>query len=195
PEPVSPPRSVSTLPPPSSLHGAATLRLLFSPNLLPHRSFGSALSVSLRGELVGANFGALFYPESDLQQAGARLGFAVSAAFASGCLWARTREPQVWSCLGARVGALHSVVYAPEPDRPGDKFWWAASSELGLRQQLFGRIFFEVGAAAVFPLLRQRFQVEAAPGAAAGMPAVARLVYEQGPAVAEGFLGLGLRLE
>jgi len=181
---------------PASVHGAAALRLLFSPNLLPRRGFGSALSVSLRGELLGANFGGFFYPESDLQQAGARLGFGLSAAFAAGCLWARTREPQVWSCLGARLGALHAVVYSPEPDRPGDHFWCAASSELGLRQRLFGRLFFEAGAAAVFPLLRQRFEVQAPPATVgSGVPGVARLVYEQGPAVVEGFLGLGLHLD
>jgi hypothetical protein len=196
PEPVCPPARAVSPPPKTSLHGAAALRLLFSPNLLPHRSFGSALSVSLRGELVGANFGGLFYPESELQNAGAHLGFGISAAFASGCLWARTKEPQVWSCIGARVGALHSVVYAPEPNRPGDHFWWAASSELGLRQQLYGRLFFEVGAAAVFPLLRQRFEVEASSGSAGtAVPTLTRLVYEQGPAVVEGFLGLGLQLE
>ena len=196
PEPVCPPPRLVAAPPKASLHGAAALRLLFSPNVLPHRSFGSALSVSLRGDLVGANFGGFFYPESELQQAAAQLGFGISAAFASGCLWARTREPQVWSCIGARAGLLHAVVYAPEPNRPGDHFWWAASSELGLRQQLFGRVFFELGAAAVFPLLRQRFEVEASPTAVeTGVPAVTRLVYEQGPAVVEGFLGLGLHLD
>jgi hypothetical protein len=195
PEPVCPPPPrVVAAPPKASLHSAASLRLLFSPNALPHRSFGSALSVSLRGDLVGANFGGFFYPESEVQQAGAHLGFGISAAFASGCLWARTSDPQVWSCIGARAGLLHAVVYTPEPNRPGDHFWWAASSELGLRQRLFGRIFFELGAAAVFPLLRQRFEVEASP-TAVGNPAATRLVYEQGPAVVEGFLGLGLHLD
>jgi hypothetical protein len=196
PQVACPPARVVPPPPKASLHGAASLRLLFSPNLLPHRSFGSALSVSLHGDLVGANFGGFFYPESELRQAGAHLGFGVSAAFASGCLWARTKEPQVWSCIGARVGALHSVVYAPEPERPGDHVWWAAYSELGLRQQLLGRLFVDVGVAAVFPLLRQRFEVEASPPAGAtGTPTVTRLVYEQGPAVVEGFLGLGLHLD
>jgi hypothetical protein len=197
PEPVCPPPPpprVIVTPPKASLHGAASARLLFSPNALPHRSFGSALSVSLRGDLVGANFGGFFYPQSEVQQAGAHLGFGLSAAFASGCLWARTSEPQVWSCIGARAGLLHAVVYTPEPNRPGDHFWWAASSELGLRQRLFGRVFFELGAAVVFPLLRQRFEVEAAP-TAVGMPSATRLVYEQGPALVEGFLGLGLHLD
>ncbi len=186
PEPVCPPAlPLPAPPPPSTLHGEVSLRALFSPNLLPHSSVGTSLAVTLRGELVGASFGALFYPESELHSARAHLGFGVSAGFASGCLWARVREPQVWSCIGARVGALHSVVYAPEPERPGDRFWWAASSELGLRQHFLGRAFFELGAAAVFPLLRHRFEVDAS----------SNPVYEQGPAVVEGFAGLGLRLD
>jgi hypothetical protein len=187
PAPVCPaPRPA--LPPPAprpSLHGEASLRALFSPHLLPSTSVGAALSVTFRGKLIGASFGGLFYPESRLRTASAELGFGISAAFASGCLWARTAEPQVWSCIGARVGALHSVVYSPQPDRPGDHFWWAGSSELGLRQHFFGRGFFELGAAAVFPFVRHRFEVDAS-----SPPA-----YEQGPALVEGFVGLGLRLD
>lgn len=187
PEPVCPPPPPVPPPPPAkpSLHGAASARLLYSPNLLPTSSLGTALSVTLRGDLVGANFGGVFYPESELQTAEAHLGFGVSAAFASGCLWARVQDPQVWSCIGARVGALHSAVYSPLPERPGDHFWWAASSELGVRQHLLGRAFLELGVAAVFPLLRQRFQVDASSSP----------VYEQGPAVVEGFVGIGLRLD
>ena len=70
-------------------------------------------------------------------------------------------------------------------------FWWAASSELGLRQHIFGRGFLELGAAAVFPLARYRFDV-AAPASA---PADARTVYEQGAAAVEGFVGIGLGLD
>jgi len=177
------------LPPPPApkptLHGEVSLRALFSPNLLPHDSLGASLAVTVRGDLVGASFGGLFYPENKLQAGDAQLGFGVSAAFVSGCLWARVHDPQVWSCIGARVGALHSVVYAPQPERPGDRFWWAASSELGLRQHFLGRAFVELGAAAVFPLLRHRFEVDASSSP----------VYEQGPAVVEGFAGLGLRLD
>lgn len=193
-EPVCPPAPLPPAPPPKpSLHGEASLRLLVSPNLLPTSSLGAALAVTLRGDLVGASFGGIFYPESELQSADAHVGFGVSAAFASGCLWARTHDPQVWSCIGARAGALHSVVYDPRPEQPGDHFWWAASSELGLRQHLFGRAFLEAGAAAVFPFVRHRFRVEASGGAAS--PAPTRTVYEQGPAVVEGFVGLGLRLD
>jgi len=188
-EPSCPPPPPVPPPPPAlpkpTLHGAAALRLLYSPNLLPRRAVGTSLSVTLRGDLVGANFGGVFYPESELQTARAHLGFGLSAAFVSGCLWARTREPQVWSCIGARAGALHSVVYSPRPEQPGDRFWWAASSELGVRQHLFSRVFVEAGALAVFPLLRHRFQVDSSSSP----------VYEQGPAVVEGFLGLGLRLD
>lgn len=180
-----PPPPEPAPPPKTTLHGEASLRALFSPNLLPHDAFGTSLTVTVRGDLVGASFGGLFYPESKLQIARAQLGFGISAAFASGCLWARVRDPQVWSCIGARAGALHSVVYAPQPERPGDRFWWAASSELGLRQHFLDRAFVELGAAAVFPLLRHRFEVDASPSP----------VYEQGPAVVEGFAGLGLRLD
>lgn len=188
PEPVCPPPPPAPPPPPPpkpTLHGAAALRLLYSPNLLPTGSLGAALSVTFRGELVGANFGGIFYPESQLRAPAAHLGFGISAAFASGCLWARVAEPQIWSCIGARVGALHSAVYSPVPENPGDHFWWAASSELGVRQHVFGRSFLELGAAAVFPLLRQRFQVDAS----------STPVYEQGPAVVEGFVGVGLQLD
>jgi len=183
--PPLPPVVSAAPPPPPSLHGAAAVRLLYSPNLLPQRAVGTALSVSLRGDLLGANFGGIFYPESELRNPTAHLGFAVSAAFASGCLWPRTNNPEIWSCIGARVGALHSVVYSPRPERPGDRLWWAGETELGVRQRLFSRLFIEGGAAAVFPFVRHRFQTEASSSP----------VYEQGPAVLEGFLGLGLRLD
>jgi hypothetical protein len=74
--------------------------------------------------------------------------------------------------------------------------WWAASSELGLRQHFFGRAFLELGAAAVFPLARYRFDVDASSTqAGASAPAGARTVYEQGAAAVEGFVGVGLRLD
>jgi hypothetical protein len=188
PEPECPPAPSIVAPPPlprASLHGEASLRALVAPHLLPNTSFGTAISVSVRGELFGAAFGGIFYPEGEVESAGARLGFGISAGFASGCLWARVQDPQVWSCIGARVGALHSVVYSPRPAQPGDRFWWAASSELGIRQHLVDRLFVELGAAAVFPLVRHRFVVDSG-----STPA-----YEQGPAMVEGFAGFGLRLD
>jgi len=192
PEPEPEPEPPAPCPPPPpepaprpTLHGEASLRGLISPNLLPHAAPGAALTVTLRGDLLGAAVGGIFYPQSELHAPQAHLGFGLSAGFASGCLWARTSDPQIWSCLGARVGALHSVVFSPRPVQPGDRFWWAASSELGARQHLFGRAFVEVGVAAVFPLVRHRFQVDASPAP----------VYEQGPALVEGFAGIGLRLD
>jgi hypothetical protein len=195
PPPAPPPKLEPSCPPPPppkrfpaprrTLHGEASLRALLSPNLLPQSSLGAGLAVTLRGELFGASFGGVFFPENELRSGSARLGFGVSAGFASGCLWARTKDPQVSSCIGARIGALHSVVYSPEPEHPGDRFWWAASSELTLREHVYGRAFVEAGAAAVFPFIRHRFQVDAATTPA----------YEQGPAVVEAFLGFGLRLD
>ena len=187
PAPLCPPPALPKAKPvpKQTLNGAVSLRGSFSPNLLPQSSLGAGLAVTLRGELFGASFGGVFFPENQLRAAGAHLGFGVSAAFASGCLWARTQDPQVWSCIGMRAGALHTVVYSPEPERPGDRFWWAASSELGLRKHVYGRAFLEAGVAAVFPLIRHRFQVDAA----------TTPTYEQGPAVVEGFLGFGLRLD
>jgi hypothetical protein len=179
PPPPAPP------PPRSTVHGEASMRGLISPNLLPETSPGGALTVTLRGDLLGVAFGALFYPQQELRARQAHLAFGLSAGFASGCLWARTSDPQLWSCIGARAGALHSVVVSPEPVRPGDRFWWAASSELGLRQHVFGRGFVELGVAAVFPLVRYRFQVDASPAP----------VYQQGAASIEGFAGIGLRLD
>jgi len=187
-EPPCPPVAPPPPPPPpprASLHGEASLRGLFSPQLLPGASVGTALSVSVRGNLLGASFGGLFFPENELREAGARLGFGISAGFISGCLWARAAAPQLWGCLGARAGVLHAVVYAPQPEHPGDRFWSAVTSELGLRQHMFGRLFVDAGAAAIFPLVRYRFQIDAAP-----LP-----IYEQGAALVEGFVGLGLQLD
>jgi hypothetical protein len=191
PPPPAPPPSPPPVLLPASLHGTAALRVLFSPTLLPKRAFGAALDVSLHGELLGANFGAIFYPESSLHDGEAHLGFSLSAAFASGCLWARTRDPEIWSCIGGRVGALNAGVYSPRPERPGQYLWWAASSELGLRQQLFGRFAFDAGVAAVFPFSRQRFQIASAGDASAAV----RPIYQQGAAAIEAFAGLALRLD
>lgn len=185
--PVCPkPALVAPLPPPAAtLHAEVTARALWSPQLLPGTSAGAALAISLRGSLLGVSFGGLFFPENELHEAQAHLGFGLTGGFVAGCLWARTAQPQLWSCLGARAGALHSVVYSPQPEHPGDRFWAAATSELGLRQHLFQRLFAEVGAAAIFPLVRHRFQVDAS----------STPIYEQGAALAEGFLGIGLQLD
>jgi hypothetical protein len=195
PEAPPPPPAPSCPPPPPppapvpvehpTLHAAVALRGLLSPELLPGTSLGGALALSLRGSLVGANFGALFFPEYELRQGGQHLGFGLSAGFASGCLWARTAQPELWGCLGARLGVLHAVVYEPRPEQPGDRFWAAATTELGLRQTLVARLFVEGGAVASFPLTRYRFQVgpDSAPA------------YQESAAVWEGFLGLGLRLD
>jgi hypothetical protein len=188
PEPAPRPPSAAPATPPRSLHGALSLRGLVSSSLLPRAAAGAALSVSLRGELLGANVGASFFPQQRVRTGETELGFGLSTAFVSGCLWPRTREPQLWSCLGMQLGALHSVVFAPRPERPGDRPWLAASSELGVRQRLFGRLFVEAGAAAVFPLLRHRFAVASSAG-------VESLAFEQRLMVLEGFLGLGLRLD
>lgn len=189
PKPQSQPQQIcpppAPAPPRPSAHGEASLRALFSPNLLPSPSVGAALAVTLRGDLFGASFGGIFFPQSTLRTSETQLGFGLSVAFASACLWARTRDPQVWSCLGARFGVLHSVVYSPRPENPGDRLWAGASTELGLRKQLWGRLFAEAGAAAIFPLVRDRFAVDPRPAP----------VYEQGSAVVEGFAGLGLHLD
>jgi len=190
PEPPPPPPPP---PPKPSLHGAVALRGVFSPNLLPKSAFGTALSVSFRGDLLGANVGAAFFPEQEREHGGARLGFGLSSAFASGCLWARTQSPQVWSCLGAQVGALHSVVYEPRPTSPGDHSWWSAASELGVRQALAGRAFIELGVAAVFPFVRHRFAVSSQ-GMDAGTT-TPDIAFQQGLAIGEGFFGLGVELD
>jgi hypothetical protein len=193
--PPPPPPPAPLLPPRPTWHGAASLRAVLSPNLLPvatsgagaprAMSPGGAVTLTFRGDLFGAAIGGLFFPTRELRSPDARLGFGLSAGFASGCLWARLENPQIWSCIGARAGALHTVVYSPDPVQPGDRFWWAASSELGIRQSLFGRAFAEGGVAAIFPLVRHRFKVDAPLSPS----------YEQGLALVEGFVGVGLRLD
>jgi hypothetical protein len=187
PEPACPPPPPAPPAPPPrpSLHGTAAARLLYSPNMLRGSSVGTALAVTLRGDLIGGSFGGIFYPERQVQSPAAHLGFGVSAAFASGCLWAKVSDPEVWSCLGGRVGVLQAVVYRPWPERPGDHAWAAGTGELGIRQRLLGRAFLEAGVALVVPLLRNRFRIDASSSP----------IFEQGPAVVEGALGLGLRLD
>ena len=189
-EPEPPPAPPCPPPPPPpprerAVFGAVSGRALLAPELLPGTSAGAALSVTVRGDLLGATFGGLFFPENELSAPAARVRFGLSAAFAAGCLWARTSDPQVWGCLGSRVGALHAVVFTPQPQEPGQRLWAAATSELGLRQHLHSRLFVEGGVAAVFPLIRHRFQIDA--GSAP--------IYEQPTALVEGFLGLGLELD
>lgn len=186
-EPACPPPAPPA-PPRSSLHGAASLRAVLSPHLLPSATAGASLSVTLRGDLFGIHVGGSFYPQSTLESAGARLGFGLSTASLSGCLWARQQDPQLWSCLGAQLGALHTVVYSPEPSNPGDRLWSAASSELGVRQTLVGRAFVEAGATAIFPFVRHRFAVASPEG-------TSRVAFEQRGAIVEAFLGFGLRVD
>jgi hypothetical protein len=189
-EPPPCPPAPAPLPvePHSSLHGAVAVRAVVSPNLLPHASAGASLSVTLRDDLLGIRVGASLYPQRTLQLADARLGFGLSAGHLSGCLWPRHRDPELWSCVGAQLGALHTVVYSPEPASPGDRVWAAAASELGVRQTIFGRTFLEAGATAMFPFVRHRFAIGASTGQS-------RVAFEQPGVVVEAFVGLGLRLD
>ena len=189
PPPCPPPPPPPPAPPPppvhESLHGEMSFRGLWSAGVLPHRAPGMELGVTLHGDLLGANLGGFFYPEQRLRTAAAELGFGLTAAFASVCLWARPEQPAVWSCVGARVGTLHTVVYSPAPVEPGDRLWSAGSLELGVRQPVLGRFFVEAGALAIFPFTRHRFIINE--------PSTP--VYEQGAAAVEGFGGIGLRID
>jgi len=139
------------------------LRGTLASGLLPGAAGGIEATSSLAfGGWLVPSASAVFLPEhrtSDL-----RFGFGLTALGLGAC--ARSPERRTFApgiCANLWAGALHAVVYELTPLRPGQRAWAAASLAPSLRMSLGSRLFIEIGAEAMVPLIRDSFQVDGWP--------------------------------
>jgi hypothetical protein len=125
--------------------------------------------------------GLLFLPEVRA----ADFAFGLTAGWLGVCArpWAQGRVATA-ICGKVLLGAIHAVVYAVEPDRPGDRIWSSASLSLGLRLRIVGPLVAELGAEALVPFTPYRFLV-AGPNT---------LIFQEAPVAGFGFAGLGVSI-
>jgi hypothetical protein len=178
---IAPPVAAPAPPPP--LLGASGLALRAGPGfgLLPRVAGGLSLaghvSLARAVELTGE---ALWMPEARTDDA--RFAFGLTAFSLGACVpVVRLASADFAACAAIWGGALHAVVYALEPETPGDYAWAAASAAPRLRLRLGERVHAELGAHLLVPLTRRPFVI-------AG---VADPVFRQAPVTLLPFAGLG----
>ena len=157
--PCPPPSSSPPFPPPSSV-GSVSLRAVVAFGLLPATSPGLALSADVPAyRWLHASAGVLYLPEQRTP-ATPDVAFGMTAAWLGACArpWDSSRA-SLSLCAAAMAGGIHSVVYALEPDSPGERPWAGASLDATLRVRLVGPLEAELGADLVFPITRYPFAV------------------------------------
>ncbi|MEP6652556.1 MAG: hypothetical protein ABJA82_04305 [Myxococcales bacterium] len=154
--------------------------------LLPDAAFGAGLAATVdvrRYGAVGVVLGVL--PEQRSTISGGDFAFGMSFAQLVGC-FARPGTLVRWEiCGGGMVSALHVVVYAPEPEDPGQK-WTVGATEMARSiVKLIGSAALEVGLSASEGWSRRSFFI-------AGRPTSGNTVFTQ-PAVAlAAWIGVGV---
>jgi len=110
------------------------------------------------GSHLRARLGALYAPERRRREATMDFALGLTAASLGICYETRGALGPV-ACASLLGGALHAVVYSPEPARPGDRGWGAARVDAGLGVRT-GRLVAELRGWALAPLVRWQFRVE-----------------------------------
>jgi hypothetical protein len=155
----------------------------FSPDITTGPALAGSVYVSRRIAISGL---VGFFPEHRTTGAVGDFAFGLSYGELAGCLALPLWGASLWElCGGLLGGALHIVVYSPEPANPGQRWTAAASERTRVVLPLFGRTVLELGVGASEPFTRRSFYVGGAPP---GMDTV----FTQ-PAVAfAGWAGLGV---
>lgn len=106
---------------------------------------------------VGVRLGVLFAPESRRTRSETDFAVGLTAFRAAGC-YSSGQRIAPFGCAGMLAGAIHSVVYHPAPNKPGDRWWAAVSGEAGLHLRL-GSLLLEIEGLLLVPLTRWRFEI------------------------------------
>jgi hypothetical protein len=135
-------------------------RGLVTSGLLPATSFGAELGGEL--PLVSAlrlSLSMSYFPE--VQSADGRFGFGVSAGGFGLCYAVLERSRAAAALCGeVQAGAIHVVVFDLEPVKPGERLWVSTRFGPRLAVSVAGPLELELGAYAVFPLIRHQFAIE-----------------------------------
>jgi hypothetical protein len=125
--------------------------------------------------------GALYLPE--VHTADGDFAFGLTAGWGGACFQpVEGPRARLSLCGLGLLGAIHSVVLALEPTRPGDRPWAGAALSAQLRVRVAGPLIVDLGGDGIAPLTRDRFLVQNRPGT----------VFQQSPVVGMAFAGLGV---
>jgi hypothetical protein len=142
-------------PTPVALMVGASLAQDLLPGLAP--VFSIATDVGF-GSAIHGRLGALYAPERRRRETTMDFALGLTAASLGICYETRAALGPV-VCASLLGGALHAVVYSPEPTRPGDRAWGAARIDAGLGVRA-GRLVAELRGWALAPLVRWQFRVQ-----------------------------------
>lgn len=161
--------------------GTLSAGALLTSNLVPGAGVGATLGAELTlARRLHASLTAGYVAES--RTSDGRFGFGLSMAGVGLCGDAvATRWITLDACAAVLPGAIHAVVYADLPTRPGERFWLGASATAVARVNVLRSLFLEVAGGAIFPMIRHHFSVTG----------VADDVFRQPAAVPLGQLAVG----
>jgi hypothetical protein len=167
--------------------GRVVLSALGGAGLLPRAALGAAISATVdlgRRAAVGAAVG--FFPERRFSDPSGDFAFGLSSGELTGCFVPHAGHVRWELCAGVLAGALHAVVYAPEPVRPGQRWYGAATQLTRVVVPIRGALVVEAGLEALEPFPRRSFFVE-------GRPAGMDTVFTQPYVAVAGWAGVGLK--
>ena len=98
---------------------------------------------------------------------------SVEAAYVMG----RSEAATVWLSAGLAAGAVHTVVYSPQPARTGDLFWPAGLVGLKAQARLAGSLVGELGLTGFVPLVHYELGVAGRNEAVFAAPPMALVAY------------------
>jgi hypothetical protein len=135
------------------------VRALLSDRLLPGVAPGLGLEAQIAVHpRLNAIVGLDYWPERKRAALGSRFAFGLTTGTLGLCVEAlRGLVLGLALCGSAQLGAIHAVVYALTPVRPGERFWAAAA----LKAQLYlplGRVRVSLAALGTAPITRHRFR-------------------------------------
>ncbi|MEZ4411092.1 MAG: hypothetical protein R3A52_32115 [Polyangiales bacterium] len=145
-------------------------------------------AVGLSGEVFArgrwrAVLGGLFAPETRVYRFDTRFAFGLTALSVGACYdVARAGRFTLSGCAGVLAGAAHAVVFDLYPEAPGELFWAAVTASARLTARVAGPLVAELGADFVGVPVRARFH----------LANESEVVFEQSPASAMAYVGLGL---
>lgn len=128
--------------------------------------------------------GMVYLPEKHAGDGSVDIAYGLTAGTLALCGTARGAL-SAFGCVGAEVGALHTVVYNPDPYEPGDRTWGGARLEVGVESAVVGPILLQFRLFGMIPVTRWVFSIREN-----GVP-VER--YSQALMQPGASLGLGLR--
>lgn len=121
-------------------HVVAVLGVL--PEMAPGAEWVAEVPVHPRSH-AALRLSALYLPEQRQHHALGDISYGLTALEVGACGGASNAWLGWFACAAFGVGAIHAVVHAPIPVRPGDRLWAALRLEAGLRLRVSGPLWLE----------------------------------------------------